>query len=265
MKLPKIKPIRDKEEDFGLILFRNKADWVILLAFILVGALLAFCISLFKEPVFEATASVTTNLHLAKDGSITEIMLDSQINLIGDLYYNPKVLDLLVEKEASQGVNLDLNWLRKNARIERKMLSSFIKVRHTDPVIAARIASEWAEILYDTLQSASPNAIEASIARNTLSLLENCANPQEYFEGDAFCKSMTKNEFDQAAQNAKEVLAEIGTKTLGLSEYLSVSQFQPAPVPDEPLSYHRGKMVLAGSAIGFFLAIGLFLIRKQNG
>ncbi len=45
------------------------------------------------------------------------------------------------------------------------MLSSLIKVRHADPAIASQIASDWAEILYKTLQDAYPYAVKVSIAK----------------------------------------------------------------------------------------------------
>ena len=244
-------------------LLKSSPNWLLLVAGIVLGALIGFVFSFAKTPIYEATASVTTNLQLNKGGSVTEFMLDSQINHIGELYFNPKVVELLIDKQANQGISLDLAWLHAHAAVERRMLTSTIKVRDTDPVVAARIASDWAEILFQTLESAYPNAFEVSSAKNTLTLLENCAKPSEHFESDTFCKSMTKADYDQAMQKAKDVLDELGTKTLGLSEYLSVSQFRPASIPVKPQSYHRGSMILAGGAIGFLLVIGCFLIRKQ--
>lgn len=244
-------------------LLKSSPNWLLLVVGIVVGALIGFVLSFVKTPIYEASASVTTNLQLNKGGSVTEFMLDSQINHIGELYFNPNVVDLLLKKQADQGMSLDLAWLKAHAAVERRMLTSTIKVRDNDPAVAARIASDWAEILYQTLESAYPNAVEVSTAKNTLTLLENCAKPPEHFEGETFCKSMTKSDYDQAMEQAKDVLAELGTKTLGLSEYLSVSQFQPASIPVKPQSYHRGSMSLAGGAIGFLLVIGCFLIRKQ--
>lgn len=243
---------------------KGSPDWIILVACIIVGALVGFAFSYVKTPIYEATASVTANLQLSKGGPVTEFMLDSQINHIGELYYNPHVVQELIASEAKNANEIDLSWLKSNASIERRMLNTLVKVQHADPEIAARIASEWATILYETLQEVYPTAVEVSAAKNTLALLDHCINPKETVEIDAFCKSITKSEYDSALEKAQDILAELGDKTLGLSEYLSLTHHQAAPVPSKPISYHRGSMTLAGSALGFVATFVYFLIRKQD-
>ena len=198
--------------------------------------------------------------------------MDSQINLVGELYFNPKVLDKLIAKEASQGIQLDLNTLEQMATVERRMLNSLIKVRHSDPKIAAKIASDWAESLYQTLEEAYPYAVEVTTAKNTLFLLENCAGPQAIHlekevpipNVDAFCESMSKDAYDQALQASKETILKNKDGSLGLGAYLNLTQFQAAAVPTRPVSFHRGSMVLAGGVLGFLLAMSFFIFRKPH-
>ncbi len=269
MKLIFTETQMNKRTDMNLQLFKKGShDWLILVVFILIGALIAFAFSFLKEPIYEATALVTSNLHLNKDGSVNEFMLDSQINHIGELYYNPNVVQKLIEREYENGIHIDLETLKEIATVERRMLNSLIKIRHKDPEVAADIASNWAEILYKTLEQAYPYALEASRAKDTLVLLENCdntnSNPEYTIEIDAFCQSMTKSEYDQALATAKETVLQNDRNSLGLSEYLNVSQYQPAAIPAKPVSFHRGSMVLAGGVIGLLFAFMILIIRKQN-
>lgn len=243
---------------------KGSPDWITLVACIILGALIGFAFSYIKAPIYEATASVTANLQLSKGGPVTEFMLDSQINHIGELFYNPHVVQELVASEAKQGHEIDISWLKTNASVERRMLNTLVKVQHADPEIAARIASEWAKILYETLQEVYPTAVDVSAAKNTLALLENCINPKENVDVDAFCKSMTKTEYDNALETAKDIIVELGDKTLGLSEYLSLTHHQPAAVPSKAISYHRGSMTLAGGALGLVTTFAFFLLRKQD-
>ncbi|HPK26672.1 MAG TPA: hypothetical protein PKZ40_02910, partial [Anaerolineaceae bacterium] len=59
--------------------------WLIVAVGILLGALIGGVLSLFFTPIYEAKALVTTNMELRIDGTLTEIMLDAQINHIGEL------------------------------------------------------------------------------------------------------------------------------------------------------------------------------------
>lgn len=260
--------------DMNLKLFTNRSDWYIIVILIFAGGLLGYLFSFIKQPIYEATALVTTNLQLNKDGPINEFMLDSQINHIGELYYHPAVVQKLIEREAKEGISLDLETLNQIASIERRMLNNLVKIRHTDPNIAARIASNWAEILYETLEEAYPYALEASTAKNTLILLENCAGPKElksYNNNeipkpniDAFCESMTKEDYNNALLEAKNAILENKEAGMGLSEYLNLSQYQPAAIPSKPISFHQGSMVFGGGILGFLLAIGLLILRKRH-
>lgn len=243
---------------------KSSKDWFVLFICIIIFALLAYGFSFLKKPIFEAHASVTTNIHLHKEGPVTEFMLDSQVNHIGDLFFTPYITSELIAQEAKEGLDLTLEALKDMGQVERRMLASLIKVRHENPEIAARIATNWAKILKEATETAYPYAVEVASAKNTLILLQNCANPKEGVTLDAFCSSMTKSEYDQALSEAESILVELGDKTLGLSEYLNISHYEPASVPTKPVSYSRGSMTLAGAALGMLIAFAYFLFRENN-
>jgi uncharacterized protein involved in exopolysaccharide biosynthesis len=265
MKSNYTETVINKKTDMNLSLLKKGSnDWLVIVILMIIGALLGFGFSFFKKPIYEASALVTTNMALNEEGSVDEFMMDAQINHIGDLYYNSVVIEELIEREADKGINLDLETLKEIASIERRMLSTLVKIRHVDPKIAAQIASDWAEILYNKLQEAYPYALELTTAKNTLFLLENCGNPPEDVEPDAFCESMTKEEYDRALSEAKDIILKNSKKSLGLSEYLNVVQWQAAEIPTKALIYHRGSMVFAGSVIGLLIALVAIILRKSH-
>jgi len=140
-------------QDYALRLFgrKNLFPWLLVFACMIAGALLGALLSLALPPVYEARALVSTNLELVQDANITEIMLDAEINHIGELVFHPEVVSALIEKEASLGNALTLEQLKKITSVERQLMNTVIKVRDQNPEVAARIASEWAEILYTRL------------------------------------------------------------------------------------------------------------------
>lgn len=272
MKLNFTEIQEDKRTDLSLDFFKVKSDWIVLFTLIIVGAFLGYMISLFKPPVYEATASVTANIELNVDGSINEFMLDSQINHIGELFYSPKVIQKLIENEAKKGLSLDLETLKQIATIERRLLNTLVKIRHTDANIAAQIASDWVEILYNTLEDAYPIALESSTAKQTLFLLEKCAGLNEDHKNkktpspnlDTFCESMTKEQYDLALTAAKESILMNTNGSMGLSQYLNLSHFQFAETPSKPISFHHGSMAFSGSVLGLLSAIIVLLLRKKR-
>ncbi|HHV06078.1 MAG TPA: hypothetical protein GXX60_06135 [Anaerolineaceae bacterium] len=267
MKLDYTQTKPNKKIDMNLnLLKKGSHDWLVIVVFIIIGSLIGYGISFFKTPLYEATALVTTNMHLNPAGPVNEFMLDAQINHIGDLYFNKTVVQKLLETENENGLNISFDELKNIASVERRMLSSLIKVRHADPVIASQIASDWAEILYKTLQDAYPYAVKVSIAKNKLLLLEKCASakPSENNDWKQVCEWINEDDIEQSISEAEDIIINNSDRTFGLSDYLNISQWQPAEIPTKPISYHRGSMVFAGGVIGFILAMVFFVLRNKK-
>ena len=147
-------PQTHSELDYQVKLLSKRGfePWLIVAVGIILGALIGGVLSLFFTPIYEAKALVSTNMELRVDGTLTEIMLDAQINHIGELVFYPEVVSRLIETEAAQGNELTLEDLKQKTSVERQLMNTIIKVKDPDPQLAARIASEWAEILYNRLK-----------------------------------------------------------------------------------------------------------------
>ena len=251
----------------------NRYPWITIFLIAVLGGLSGYLIGFFLPPVYEAKAVLTTNIDLKENRPvITEIMVDSQLNYVGELMFNSKIIDPLLLQEANSGNALTIEDLKSMATVERQLMSTIIKVRGNDPVIAARIASNWTSIAFETLLEAKSHVLAIDEAKQQQAFLENCfpssqvdANPDPTFVADeAFCKGIT---FDSAETKLKEltrVLAAEEPKTLGLTSYININQYIPASVPTVPISTNQGILALSGMAIGMVVGIICFDLRRVN-
>ena len=93
----------------------GKQQFFYVFILIIIGALLGFSISLFTKPVYEAESRLITNVELVRDANITEIMVDSQLELVRELLYQSDIIDALIVSEAKAGHQIDLQYLRENS------------------------------------------------------------------------------------------------------------------------------------------------------
>ena len=241
-----------------------KYPWISILLVVVLGGLIGYLSGFFLPPIYEAKAVLTTNIDLKEDRPIiTEIMVDSQLNYVGELMFNPKIIDPLLSQEANSGNPLTLEDVKSSASIERQLMNTIVKVRDNDPVIAARIATNWAKIAFETLLEAKSHVLAIVEAKQQLALIETCfpTNPDNAADKPtivtekAFCEGLTFQSAEAKLEEATRVLAAEESKTLGLTPYINISQYIPASVPVTPISQNQGLMTLSGMVIGIVVGI----------
>lgn len=240
---------------------RQLREWWVLPVFMVFGGLIGLVFSLFLSPVYEAVFTVTTNFEISPTKEITEIMLDGAINHVGELVFHPEVLTDLMEAEKEHGNLLSLEKLRQITTVERRLTSTLIKVKWEDPIIAARIANTWGEIFFQLLEKGYEQALIVDNLSAYQSTMETCLlEDSEGSPSGSFC-GLDEVALQAEIERISLIIAEASFKSLGLSTNLNVSQYTPAEVPQRPLYYSRGSLILAGAAIGFLVAV-LFLETK---
>lgn len=251
----------------------RKYPWIRLFLIAVLGGFLGYLIGFLIPPIYEAKAVLTTNIDLKENRPIiTEIMVDSQLNYVGELMFNSKIIDLLLLQEASLGNPLTVEDLKSMATIERQLMSTIIKVRGKDPVIAARIASNWASIAYETLLEAKSHVLTIDEAKQQLAFIKTCfpSSPDEAINKpnsateEAFCEGLTYQSVEVKLEELTRVLAAEESKTLGLTAYININQFIPASIPTIPTSTNQGLLALSGMVIGIVVGIVYFDLRRVN-
>ena len=138
----------DDRLDFSpsLLAKGSLSAWLILLALMLAGALAGYLISFMKTPIYEATASVSTNLELVQDANITEVMVDAEMDHVSELAYHTEVVDTVLGLSSVQFAG-SASEFKQMTSVEREMMTTHLKVRHTEAEVAARVASACRELL----------------------------------------------------------------------------------------------------------------------
>jgi len=234
-------------------------SWWLIPVLMVTGALVGLFFSFFQKPIYEATATVTTNFEINPSEEITEIMLDGALYHIGDLAFYSPVIAELIQTEKVEGISLNLEMLRDISAVERRLNSTLIKVKWNDPRIAARIASSWVEILYGYLLDGYQNALLAEDLAEYQEKLETCMIVGENSEINC---EFSEGTLEQEIEYLSNEIANKRSLSLGLHPNLFISQFQPASIPEKPLYFGRGTLILSGSFIG--LAVSLIIIETKK-
>jgi capsular polysaccharide biosynthesis protein len=225
----------------------------LMIIFAVVGLLVSFVFL----PKYEAESYLITNLELVQDTNVTEVMVDSQLELIGQLMYHPDITNEVLRLEESAGNPTTLAQLKKTSMIERRLMTTVIKVRDEDPEIAARIASNWVEVAFNRLSEAYEHALLVSEAKWTITSIEDCQTDPMVLE-TSFCQNLTADEVNNLTNYAHDVILVEAPKALGLTKDLQISQFQPASIPEESVQGTRSNLMLAGALIGLVLSLIVF-------
>lgn len=235
----------------------RKQQYLVSFILIVFFASAGLLVSLLFPPEYEAEAFIITNMELVRETNITEIMVDSQLELVSQIMYHPDITEKVLSLEEASGNPLTYTELLDNSLIERRLMTTVVKVRDAEPRIAARIASNWVEVAYKRLSQAYSHALLASEAQWTITSIEDCQSDPLVNETE-FCQKLTADEVARLADEAYAVILKESPYALGLTKDLQVSQFQPASIPNKPIQGARANLILAGGLIGLFLSLMVF-------
>lgn len=250
-------PAQDSNTFVPGFLSMKKHQYLITVGMMLLFALIGGLIASFFSFQYEAEAVLITNLELVEDTNITEIMVDSQLELIRQLMFSPEITSevLLAEEQAGNPITLDQ--LEKMSQVERRLNSTLVKVRHSEAQVASRIATNWVKTAYERLNEAYQHALMVSEAKWMLTSIEDCLSDELVFETN-FCKTLSAYEVKMLTQEAETVILEESPLSLGLTRDIQISQFQPASLPSQPVGGNRSNWVLIGALVGLLLSFIIY-------
>lgn len=231
-----------------ILTFKQLKQWWVIAAGMILGALIGWTISLVISPVYEASFKVTTNINLAANPEVNEIMMDKSINHVGDLAYQPDLVAQVIKAESAQGINLSQEEFIAISSVERKATATVLKVRWKDPITAAQIANTWGRLFFTSLQNGYTHAVVAEDLSVYQEELKSCLSEQNR------CGFEKEQLDDEIAANAEKIAAETNL-SLGLYPGLSVSSYQEAEISASPLRHARGSSIAAGTVIGFIASL----------
>lgn len=251
---------QSRSDSFNFIpgfLKMRRNQYLITFGFMVFFALLGLLVSFGYKFQYEAESVLITNLELVEDTNITEIMVDSQLELVRQLMYHPDITDMVLSVEKEAGNPITLDQLKSMSVVERRLNSTIFKIRDYDPSIAARIANSWAKAAFERLSTAYEHALRVSEAKWMLTTIEDCVTDEKLFEVP-FCKNLTPEKVTLYTEAAQETILKESASSLGLTKDIQISQYQLASVPTEPIQGNQASLIIVGALVGLVLSLILF-------
>ncbi len=219
------------------------------LLFMLVGGAVGWGFSLLHQPVYEAAATLNASVELNKwissipdrQESVTflEAQVDSAYNSAEMVLDSVGVKDQVLSQLQAEGVQMDFNTLDKKMSIERKKSMWALRVRDTDPNLAARIANIWADRGLAAVQGMLGNAI----MRDALQV-----------QVDQLTQAGTDPNSQEFQKVSNQLMLEKSASG-GLLSIMVFSAGDQAVPPADPVVYDAGGLILAGMLIGLLLSL----------
>jgi hypothetical protein len=231
-------------------------SWWLVVALILIGAVAGWVFNRLQPPVYESVAEFTTSIDYSRTGVLTDVEEDQAIGLVGDVLYSAEVINRVIGRAGADGLSLDADTFRSMATPERKNYIWMLRVRHSDPQMALRIAGYWARAAWQEVTAAQQSAILAGEHQRFLDSLESCiARAVTAGPVQAQCYPQNLAALQLEINKTGEMVKQDRLASKGILPYLTVNYSQEPELPSRPVLFGRNQSMLSGALIGFLLAI----------
>jgi len=221
-------------------------------------------------PVYEAKAVLQVNIDVSQY-CLTQYEADRALSIVSMLISSPDVKQAVVNQAQSSGQPVTLTRFQQSSVLEIRQSIIEMRVRDQDPVAAAVLANLWAEIAYDRLIQAQEHAIKANRLQQQLTgwliCLPGYVTPTPGSSPSILvvpswnekCQNYTTEKIEEIQS---QLSAEIDTEqrqSLGVLPFLNFVLAEKASVPDQPILYGQGIVVLAGAVVGLVVSVWVIL------
>jgi uncharacterized protein involved in exopolysaccharide biosynthesis len=242
------------------ILVFLKQGWKIMVIGILLGGLTGLAVSSLRLPEFEAVSVFSFSIDFARTGLLTDIEEDQAMEVAGDVINSTDVFQATLERAIEKGLPVEKESFRSHLTAERRFDQWLLKVRWNDPEMAAKIADLWSEATRAALQDSRLAAWKADSIHRYLLSLETCLQQSTSgLPAQPLCQASNRAELLAEMENSGAELAHWTELSRGLFSGLNYTWAQEAAIPDSPVQYSRGSLVLAGCLAGMAAAAILCL------
>jgi hypothetical protein len=248
------------------LLLRMFRKWPIIALLGFAGAILGFVFSLLRSPVYQAEALIGVNIDYGISESLALVVEDRALSRLDTLVMADstleKVLDSLPQGSRDTRQLASPADLRTALRLDKRLATWALSVLDTDPDFAATVAEKWAEITLEAFDEANEHAWNAArlLAGSFVVQCEELivdGEETDYYE----CLALPQGVDAEAltAQLETEV-----TLSRGVLPNISYELLQQPHPPEDPILWHRGWLILAGTMVGVAVG-GLLSLRGSNG
>jgi len=242
--------------------------WLWLVMAMIAGGLLAWGVTSFLDPLYEANAVFTVTIDYTQTGALTDIEEDQAMRGVGDIIFSDEVVSAALTALNSAGMDLSREEFFEDAIFDREEFRWAIRYRDADPVVARQVVTAWQEQADAILQDSLEHARMAASFQEVLTGLELCLQRGTQAGGGAAeCTLQNLDGILAAISDTSALITGELAQSRGLFSALAVSLSDKADLPAQPVRYQTGMLVLSGMLTGLLAAIFLLAVRfsrEQN-
>jgi len=219
--------------------------WWLLVILTILGGIAGLFIPVSQPPIYEAEATLAVTIDFPPGSSMSQYEEDYTFGMISALIASTAVMEQVVTRAQSEGLEIQLGQFGSYLEIKQSIWK--LRVRHTDPQIAAKLTNLWAEEAYATLEQSRRHLLQAQFLQVQENTLMGCLSTT--------CAGYTLTEVQEALQAVSTQLVNEKNASNGIPQMLIFALTEEALPPDKPVAYDRSKMILGGAFIGFVVGI----------
>lgn len=227
--------------------------WWWLFICILTGGLLGLIGHVLKEPVYQASTSLSISIDYTRTGFMTDIEEDQIFGVVGDVIGSDAVLQLVVEQATQTGQPLTLTELKDTSFQERKAYEWVMHVRDRDAEVSANLANWWAQAAYQGLNRALEEALLAANLQEQMDGLVSCLDQTVATQPDQAICQLTEPELRAEIKQTGDQIQQARLISQGIDPALLFSPPQMVSTPVHPAVFQQGALVLVGALLGLIV------------
>lgn len=264
-------------------------NWWLLIAVTILGGGAGWTFHLLQPPFYEAKAIITMSIDFTQAGPMSQYEEDYTFYTAGAWMTSTVTREQMVARAQEQGMEITVEQLNGMMFLESKQSVWELRIRHSDPQIAAALANIWAEEAYAALERGRGHAWQEWLLFQELVALQRCLpqslsptpiptltnyqvarpSPFDVPRDEVLCASFNSIEQIQAAKQV--VVSQLSREKEaagGVLPFLTFALTERASPPSQPVVYQRNTLVLGGAFVGFIAGIwvvNLPLVRRRLG
>jgi uncharacterized protein involved in exopolysaccharide biosynthesis len=224
----------------------------------LFGGLIGLGVHLFQKPVYEATAIFNISFDFRQTGGMTQLEEDHTWDGLGFLIKSSAVYDRVAQQAEAAHLPITRAELPYRLSTERQETIYFLRVRDTNPQVAAALTNLWAAETKKQFDDARAHALKADGLQRYMYALEGCLeSAPARSPADGLCQVSRLTDVQALMASTYAELIPEKDASRNILPAVTYTLSQNADVPTRPVAYGMNSMVLAGALIGLFISIAI--------
>ncbi len=257
------------EETLSLRIFLR--SWPVILVVVLVGVILGWVASVYRDPLYKSETVIAVNIHYGITESLELLVEDRALSRVVSFIQSDNVLQAVIDR-LPDTIRAPREWsspsdLRDSIQIDQRLAEWGLVVFDSDPQVAANVSQTWADVSLEILDEAKTHAWRAAGMLDGLLdvTCESAANtdanyPRQIWQCQVSSLKVAPEDLEGSLQTELEL-------SHGVLPNITYELIREANLPEIPILWKRGLLIASGGLAGLILGSLAILLypRKSVG